>query len=102
VHCLDDAQISLAGDGFFQLEAWRAALERSTRPIVLNDHDGVTAPAPRGNQPGDVLLGLGIVAGSQRWIVEAALNVDHQERALFGHAPHPTDLLLSRRGSSSC
>ena len=63
VHCLDNAQIGLAGDGLFQLEAGRAALERSTRPIVLNDHDRVAAPAPRGDQLGDVLLGMGIVAG---------------------------------------
>jgi hypothetical protein len=63
VHCLDDAQIGLAGDGLFQLEAGRAALERSTRPIVLNDHDRVAAPAPRGNQLGDVLLGIGDCRG---------------------------------------
>jgi hypothetical protein len=30
---------------------------------VLNDHDRVAAPSPRGNQLGDVLLGMGIVAG---------------------------------------
>src|SRR5262249_12256571 len=61
-------------------------LERSTRPIVLDEHDRVAAPTPRGNQPGDVLLGRGIVAGSKRWILEAALNVHHQERTLFAHA----------------
>ena len=59
VHRLDNAQIRLAGDGLFQVEAGRAALERSTRPIVLNDHDRVAAPAPRGNQLGDILLGMG-------------------------------------------
>ena len=74
----------------FQLEAGRAALERSTPPIVLNDHDRVAAPAPRGNQLGDVLLGMGIVAGSERWILEAALNVDHEERTLSDHAADPT------------
>src|SRR6185503_16442325 len=79
----------LAGDGLFQLEAGRAALERSTLPIVLNDHDRIAAPAPRGNQLGYVLLGLGIVAGSERWILEAALNVDHQERTLSDHAVDP-------------
>src|SRR3954451_1172673 len=78
VHRLDNAQIGVAGGGFFQLVAGCAALERSTLPIVLNDHDGVAAPAPRGNQLGDVLLGMGIVAWSERWIIEAALNVDHQ------------------------
>ena len=57
---------------------------------MLNDDDRVTAPAPRGDQLGDVLLGIGVVAGSERWIVEAALNVDHQERTLSGHAPDPT------------
>jgi len=31
VHCFDNAQIGLAGDGLFQLEAGRAALERSTK-----------------------------------------------------------------------
>jgi hypothetical protein len=86
VHCLDNAQIWLAGDGLFQLEAGRAALERSTLPIVLNDHDRVAAPAPRGNQLGDVLLGVGIVAGSELWILESALNVDDQERTLPDHA----------------
>jgi hypothetical protein len=74
---LDNSQIGLAGDGLFQLEAGRAPLERSTPPIVLNDHDRVVALAPRGNQLGDVLLGMRIVAGSERWILEAALNVDH-------------------------
>jgi hypothetical protein len=87
---LDDAQIGLAGDDLFQLEAGRAALERPTLPIVLYDDDRVTAPAPRGNQLGDVLLGMGIVAGPERWILEAALNVDHQERTLSGHASDPT------------
>src|SRR5262249_15645897 len=86
VHRLDNAQIGLAGNGVFQLEAGRAALERSTRPIVLDEHDRVAAPTPRGNQPGDGLLGRGIVAGSKRWILEAALNVHHQERTLFAHA----------------
>ena len=86
MHCLDNAHIGLAGDGLFQLEAGRAALERSTLPIMLNDHDRVAAPAPRGNQVGDVLLGMGIVAGSERWILEAALNVDHQQGALPDHA----------------
>jgi hypothetical protein len=90
VHCLDNAQIGLAGDCFFQLEAGRAALERSTLPIVLNDHDRVAAPAPRGNQLGDVLLGLGIVAGSELWILEAALDVDYEKRTLSTHAVDPT------------
>ena len=90
VHRLDNVQIGLAGGCLFQLEAGRAALERSTRPIVLNDHDRVAAPALRGNQLGDVLLGNGIVAGSERWIVEAALNVDHHERTLPAHASDPT------------
>src|SRR4029077_13945578 len=89
VHCLDNAQIGLAGDGLFQLEAGRAALERSPLPIVLSDHDRVAASAPRGNQLGDVLLGMGIVAGSERWIVEAAVNVDHEKRTLSGHAADP-------------
>jgi hypothetical protein len=57
---------------------------------VLNDHDRVAALAPGGNQLGDVLLGMGIVAGSERWILEAALNVDHQERTLPDHAADPT------------
>jgi len=92
VHCLDNAQIGLAGDGLFQLEAGRAALEGSTRPIVLNDHDRVAAPAPRCNQLGDVLLGMGIVAGSERWILEAALYVDHQQRALPDHASDYTEV----------
>ena len=64
----------------------------STRPIVLNDHDRVAAPAPRCNQLGDVLLGMGIVAGSERWILEAALNVDHQQRALPDHASDYTEV----------
>ena len=87
MHCLDDAQIGLAGDGILQLEAGRAPVERSTRPIVLNDHDRVAASAPRGDQLGDVLLGMGIVAGSERWILEAALDVDHQQRTLPDHLP---------------
>jgi hypothetical protein len=58
---------------------------------VLNDHDRVAAPAPCGNQLGNILLGMGIVAGSERWILEAALNVDDQERTLFDHAG---DLIL--------
>jgi hypothetical protein len=37
---------------------------------------------------------MGIVAGSERWILEAALNVDHQERTLSDHAGDPI-LLLS-------
>ena len=78
----------------FQLEPGRAALERSTLPIVLNDHDRVAAPAPRGNQLGDVLLGMGIVAGSERWILEAALNVDHQQRTLSDHASDPTKVAV--------
>jgi hypothetical protein len=57
---------------------------------VLNDHDRVAAPAPRGNQLGDVLLGMGIVAGSERWILEAALDVDHEERTLSDHVADPT------------
>jgi len=57
---------------------------------VLNDHDRVAAPAPRGNQLGDILLGMGIVAGSERWILKAALNVDHKQRTLPGHASDPT------------
>src|SRR5213078_4144579 len=85
VHCLDNAQIGLAGDGLFQLETGRPALERSTRPIVLSDHDRVAPPAPRGNQLGDVLLGMGIVAGPERWILETALNVDHHQRTLPNH-----------------
>jgi hypothetical protein len=28
---------------------------------------------------------MGIVAGSERWILEAALNVDHQQRTLPDH-----------------
>jgi hypothetical protein len=63
VHRLDDVQIGLAGDGLFQLEAGSAPFERPTLPIVLNDHDRVAAPAPRSDQLGDVLLGVGIVAG---------------------------------------
>ena len=70
----------------FQLEPGRAALERSTLPIVLNDHDRLAAPPPRGNQLGDVFLGMGIVAGAELWILEAALNVDHQQGTLPDHA----------------
>src|SRR4249920_130168 len=33
---------------------------------------------------------MGIVAGSERWILEAALNVDHQQRTLPDHASDPT------------
>jgi hypothetical protein len=36
---------------------------------------------------------MGIVAGSERWILEAALNVDHEKRTLSDHAS--TLLLLS-------
>src|SRR4029077_9945274 len=35
-------------------------------------------------------LGLGIVAGSELWILEAALNIDHEKRTLSDHAPDPT------------
>ena len=38
VHCLDNAQIGLAGDGLFHLEAGRAALEWSTRKRTLPGH----------------------------------------------------------------
>lgn len=102
VHCLDNAQIGFAGDGLFQLEAGRAALERSTLPIVLNDHDRVAAPTPAGNQLGDVLLGMGIVAESERWILEAALNVDHQQRTLPDHTSDYTEVaVLGLRGCRS-
>jgi hypothetical protein len=90
VHILDDAQIGLAGDGLFQLEAGCAALERSALPVVLDEDDRVAALAPGGDQPRDVLLGSGIVAGPEGWILEAALNIDHHERTLPGHRPDPT------------
>jgi hypothetical protein len=32
---------------------------------------------------------MGIVAVSERWILEAALNVDHQEPTLSDHAGDP-------------
>ena len=32
---------------------------------------------------------MGIVAGSELWILEAALNVDHKERTLSNHAADP-------------
>ena len=79
----------------------RAALEWSTRPIVLNDHDRVAASAPGGNQLADVLLGTGIVAGSERWILEAALNVDHQQRTLPGHASEPMRISFLLTNSSA-
>jgi hypothetical protein len=35
---------------------------------------------------------MGIVAGSERWILEAALNVDHQQRTLPDHAAESTEI----------
>jgi hypothetical protein len=35
-----------------------------------------------------------IVAGSERWILEAALNVDHQQRTLPDHAADPTEVAV--------
>src|SRR5512132_3438788 len=101
VHCLDNAQIGLAGDGLFQLEAGRAALERSTRPIVLNDDERLASPAPCGNQLGNVLLGIGVVAGPERRIFEAALNVDHHQRTLPGHASEPMRISFLLTNSSA-
>src|SRR4249920_1434549 len=37
---------------------------------------------------------MGIVAGSERWILEAALNVDHQQRTLPDHASDPTEIAV--------
>jgi hypothetical protein len=37
---------------------------------------------------------MGIVAGSERWILEAALNVDHQQRTLPDHASDSTEVAV--------
>jgi len=100
VHRLDDAQIGLAGDGILELESWGTPLEWPTLPIVLHDDDRVAAQAPRGDQLCDVRLGLGIVARPERRILEAALNIDHQQRTLPDHASDSTRTRTRRVGLS--
>ena len=87
VHGLDDAQVGLAGDDLLQLEARRPALKRTAPPVVLDKHDRITAPAPRGDQLGDVRLGVGVVAGPELRIVESTLYINHKQGTLASHSP---------------
>ena len=54
---------------------------------MLDNHDRITAPAPRGDELGDVRLGVGVVARPELRIVESTLYVNHQQGTLASHSP---------------
>jgi hypothetical protein len=68
------------------------------RPVVLDEHDRITAPAPSGDQLGDVPLGVGVVARPELRIVESTLHVNHDQGTLACHSPTLMRRIRSRQG----